>query len=153
MEAIRKVDRILWPNDLSKCSESALPHVRSLANRYGSTVHVLYVAEDLARRESWYGEFSSTHIDRILDQEIKKAGQRLKEFCQRHLEECASFDTHIAVGNPVRKILEYIDAEQIDMVVMCKKGKTADFDMGGVAHKIVEKSPVPVVIVPDSKTS
>lgn len=83
---------------------------------------------------------------------IENAGQRLKEFCQHHLEECASFETHIAVGNPVRKILEYIDAEQIDMVVMCKKGETADFDMGGVAQKIAILSPVPVVIVPESKT-
>jgi nucleotide-binding universal stress UspA family protein len=153
MEAIRKVDHILWPNDLSKCSESALPHVRSLANRYGSTVHVLYVAEDLARRKSCCGDFSSAHIDRIVDQDMKKAEQRLEEFCQRHLEECASFDTHIALGNPVRKILEYIDDKKIDMVVMCKKGQTADFDMGGVAQKIAIMSPVPVVIVPESKKS
>ena len=81
---------------------------------------------------------------------IKKAQQRLIDFCGSHLEECASYVTQIDMGNPVRKILEYIDDKQIDMVVMCKKGRTGDFDMGSVSHKIAETAPVPVVIVPDS---
>jgi nucleotide-binding universal stress UspA family protein len=97
MEVTQKIKNLLWPNDLSKCSEEALPHVRSLAKQYGAVVHVLYVAEDLANHESWYGEF------------------------------------------------------EIDMVVMCRKGRTGNFDMGGVAQKVVVNSPVPVVIAPALK--
>ena len=57
MEVTQKIKNLLWPNDLSKCSEEALPHVRSLAKQYGAVVHMLYVVEDLAHHESWYGEF------------------------------------------------------------------------------------------------
>jgi len=151
MDAIKENINLLWPNDLSKCSEKALPHVRSLAKRYGAVVHMLYVAEDLARHESWYGEFDSSHIDRVMDWQIKKADEYQKAFCSRHLEDCATYTSHIEVGNPVQKILEFIDDKKIDMVVMCRKGKTADFDMGSVAQKVVVNSPVPVVIVPGSK--
>jgi len=49
------------------------------------------------------------------------------------------------------KILDFIDNKKIDMVVMCRKGKTGNFDMGGVAQKVVVNSPVPVVIAPASK--
>jgi len=148
MEVTQKIANILWPNDFSKCSEKALPHVRSLAKQYDAAVHMLYVAEDLAHHEAWYGEFNSSHIDRVMDWQIKKAYEYQKDFCKRYLEDFAAYTTHIEVGNPVQKILEFIAAKKIDMVVMCRRGKTGDFDMGSVALKVVASSPVPVVIAP-----
>jgi len=151
MDTTQKITNLLWPNDFSKCSEKALPHVRSLAKQYGAVVvHLLYVVEDLAHHESWYGEFDASHIDRVMEWQIKKAHEYQKKFCSRHLEDFATYTTHIEVGNPVQKILEFIDDKKIDMVVMCRKGKTGDFDMGGVAQKVVVNSPVPVVITPGS---
>jgi len=150
MQKIEKIKNLLWPNDLSKCSEKALPHVRLLAKQHGAVVHVLYVAEDLAHHESWYGEFDSSHIDRVMDWQIKKAQEYQEKFCARYLEDCAAFTTHIEVGNPAQKILEFIEDKEIDMVVMCRKGKTGDFNMGSVAQKVVIYAPVPVVIAPDS---
>lgn len=148
MEVTQKITNLLWPNDFSKCSEKALPHVRSLAKQYDAAVHMLYVAEDIADHEAWYGEFDASHINRFMEWQIKKAHEYQKDFCKRHLEDCAAYTIHIEVGNPVQKILEFIDAKKIDMVVMCRRGKTGDFDMGSVALKIVASSPVPVVIAP-----
>ena len=148
METTQKVDHLLWPNDLSECSEKAIDYVKSLARRYGAAVHVLYVAEDLAHHEPWYGEFSAPHVDRILEFQIQVMGQRLHKFCVKHLKDCPSYETNVAIGNPARKILEYIDEKNIDMVVMCRKGRTAFFGMGSVAQKIVSTAPVPVVIAP-----
>lgn len=150
MEVNQKITNLLWPNDFSKCSEKALPHVRSLARQYDAAVLMLYVAEDLARHEAWYGEFDSAHIDRVMDWQLKKARAYQKEFCNRHLEDCAAYTTHIEVGNPVKKILEFIEAKKVDLVVMCRRGKTGDFDMGSVALKVAARSPVPVVIAPNS---
>lgn len=148
MEGTRRVEHLLWPNDLSECSEKAIAYVRSLAKRYGAAVHVLYVAEGLAHHEPWYGEFGTSHVDRIIEYQIQVMGQRLQQFCSKHLRDCATYETTVAIGNPARKILEYIDEKKIDMVVMCRKGKTGDFDMGSVAQKIVMTAPVPVVIAP-----
>ena len=128
MEAKQKINNILWPNDFSKCSEKALPHVRSLAKQYGASVHVLYVAEDLAHHNSWYGNFDPTHIDRITEWEIKKAQDRQQAFCSRHLEECGAYTTHIEIGDPTTKILDFIEKEK----ATCSNcGYTADGRFNG----------------------
>jgi len=151
MEMSEKINNLLWPNDFSKCSERALPHVRALAKQHDAVVHVLYVAEDLAHHESWYGEFDPSHIDRIVSWQLKKAKEYQQAFCGRHLDKCAAYKTHIEVGNPAKKILKFINDENIDMVVMCRRGKSEEFNIGGVAQKIVTNSPVPVLITPGSK--
>ena len=143
-----KISKILWPNDLSKCSEGALPHVLSIAKQHGARVHVLYVTEDLAHHEPWYGDFDSTHFERVMEWQLKRARDYQAKFCKRHLEGYAAYETHIEVGNPVHKILEFIEARAIDMVVMCRRGKTGDFKIGSVSQKVVANAPVPVVITP-----
>jgi nucleotide-binding universal stress UspA family protein len=85
-----------------------------------------------------------------MEWQISKAHAYQEDFCNKHLKDCAAFSTHIEVGNPVKKILEFIDAKDIDMVVMCRRGKTSDFEMGSVAQKVVANAPVPVVIAPSS---
>lgn len=150
MEATHKIKNLLWPNDFSKCSKAALPHVISLAKQYDAVVHVVYIAEDLAHHEPWYGEFDASRIERVMKNGIKKAHERQQDFCRKHMENFSKHITHIEIGDPARKILEFIDSENIDMVVMCRKGKTGHFDMGGVAQKIAVSSPVPVVIAPVS---
>ena len=71
------------------------------------------------------------------------------EICRRHLEDCATYFRHIAVGEPAREILNFIEAGNIDLVVMCRKGAGGDFNMGGVARKVVAHLPVPVLIGPN----
>ncbi len=145
-----EIKKLLWPNDLSKCSEKSLPYISSLSKKYGATVYVLYVAEDLAHHKSWYGEFGLSHINKIVEWEKKKAAERQQEVCQKHLEDCARYSKHIVVGDPAKEILDFIGKEGIDMVIMCKKGASSNFDMGGVSQKIVSNSPVPVVMIPNT---
>jgi nucleotide-binding universal stress UspA family protein len=58
------------------------------------------------------------------------------------------FNTRIDIGDPAKKIIDFINDNHIDLVVMCKKGESGVFNMGGTAQKVVEYSPVPVVITP-----
>jgi len=152
MKVKGEINNILWPNDLSKCSEAALPHVISLAKKYGASVDVLYVAKDLVYHDSWYGELDRTHIDRLTEWETRKAREHQQEFCQKYLENVVEYRIHIVIGDPYRKIMDFIYNELIDLVVMCRKGKSGDFNMGGTAQKVIEYSPVPVVITPGLDT-
>ncbi|MEE9495794.1 MAG: universal stress protein, partial [Desulfobacterales bacterium] len=52
-----EVKKILWPTDFSNSAEKALPYVTSLTQKYQAEIHVLYVIEDIAHHESWYGDF------------------------------------------------------------------------------------------------
>ena len=52
-------------------------YVRSLTERYGAEIHVLYVITDLAHHRGLYGNFEQDHIDKIIAWENKRANKRL----------------------------------------------------------------------------
>lgn len=146
-----EVKKILWPTDFSKNAEQALPYVTSLGEKYQTDVHVLYVIEELALHEPWYGEFDQSHIDKIHEWEEKTAKKRLDEICKNHLNGCPLYKKHIAIGDPAQEILKLTEEEKVDMVVMASHGRKGQFHFGSVAEKVVKNSPVPVVTVPVSE--
>ena len=145
-----EVKKILWPTDFSKNAERALPYVTSLGEKYQTEVHVVYVIQELAYHEPWYGEFDRSHIEKIHEWEEKKAQERLDEICEGYLKGCPLYIRHIAIGDPAQEILKLIDTEKVDMVVMASHGRRGHFDFGSVAEKVVRSSPVPVVTIPTS---
>lgn len=145
-----EVKKILWPTDFSKNAERALPYVTSLGEKYQTEVHVVYVIQELAYHEPWYGEFDRSHIEKIHEWEEKKAQERLDEICKGYLKGCPLYIRHIAIGDPAQEILKLIDTEKVDMVVMARHGRRGHFDFGSVAEKVVRSSPVPVVTIPTS---
>lgn len=145
-----EMKRVLWPTDFSKNAAQALPHVTSLGEKYQAEVHVLYVIEELAIHEAWYGEFEPSHMDKIHQWEKKTAEKRLNEICEKYMEGCPLYVRHIAIGDPATEILKLVREEKIDMVVMASHGHKGHFHFGSVAEKIVKNSPVPVITVPIS---
>lgn len=143
-----ELKRILWPTDFSKNAEQALPYVSSLSEKFTSEVHVLYVIEELAYHESWYGEFDRAHMEKIHKWEEQKAKERLDQICESYLKGCPLYVRHIAIGDPAEEILRIIDQEGMDMVVMSTHGRKGHFSYGSVAEKIMRNSPVPVVTIP-----
>ena len=143
-----EVKKILWPTDFSKNGARALPYVTSLTEKYETEIHVLYVIEDLAHHEPYYGEFDRSHIDKLHEWEEKRAKERLDKICTTYLNRCPKYIKHIAVGDPAQEILKFIEKEKVDMVVMAKRGQKGHFRVGSVSKKVVEKSPVPVVTIP-----
>jgi nucleotide-binding universal stress UspA family protein len=148
MEKDMEVKRILWPTDFSRAAESALPFVTSLTLKYNAEIHVLYVIEDLAHHEGWYGEFGREHIQKLMIHSEKSARQRLDQICAKYLEGCPLYIKHVAVGDPAREILKFIEEEKIDMVVMTSRGEKGHFHFGSVSEKVVRNSKAPVMIVP-----
>ena len=143
-----ELKKILWPTDFSSSAEKALPYVTSLTKQYNAEVHVLYVIEDIAHHEAWYGEFDQTHIDKLMEWAEKSSHKRLNQICEKYLEGCPLFIKHVAVGDPAREILKLIDQEKIDTVVMASRGHKGHFEFGSVAEKVVKNSPVPVTTIP-----
>ena len=139
-----EVKKVLWPTDFSNSSEKALPYVTSLTQKYQAEIHVLYVIEDIAHHESWYGDFDSSHVDKLMQWAEKSATKRLEQVCEKYLDSCPLYIKHIAVGDPAQEILKLIDKEKVDMVVMASHGEKGNFRFGSVAEKVMKNSPVPV---------
>ena len=146
-----EIKKILWPTDFSSSAEAALSHVQSLTEKYQAEIHVLYVIEDIAHHEGWYGEFDPSHIDKLMEWGQKTARKRLNQICEKYLEGCPLYIKHIAVGDPAQEILKLIDAEDIDMVIMSTRGEKGHFQFGSVAEKVVKNATVPVVTIPVSE--
>ena len=143
-----QISKILWPTDFSSVAEAALPYVRLLTRQFGAEIHVLYVIEDIAHHESWYGDFDRKHVEELKQRAQSTAGKRLDQICEKYLEGCPLYIKHIATGDPAREILKLIGSESFDLVVMASHGAKGHFRFGGVTEKVLKNSPVPVTVVP-----
>jgi nucleotide-binding universal stress UspA family protein len=143
-----EVSKVLWPTDFSSSAEKALPYVTDLTQKYGAEIHVLYVIEDIAHHDGWYGEFDSTHIDKLMEWADKSAKKRLDQVCEKYLKSCPLYIKHIAVGDPAQEILKLIKEENVDLVVMASHGAKGNFRFGSVTEKVLKNSPVPVTTIP-----
>lgn len=142
------ITKVLWPTDFSSQAEAALPYVQSLTRQYGAEIHVLHVIEDISHHEGWYGEFGKDHIEKLKGQLQERASERLEKVCRDHLAGCPLFIKHVAVGDPAREILDFIDREKVDIVIMTTKGNKNNEFFGSVADRVVKNSPVPVTTIP-----
>lgn len=143
-----KINKILWPTDFSSSAEKALPYVQSLTQQYGAEILVLYVIEDIAHHQSWYGEFGKDHIKELMEWAHKSATKRLSQICEKYMDGCPLYTRHIAIGDPAEEILKLIDKEQVDIVVMASHGEKGQFRYGSVTEKVLKLSPVPVTAIP-----
>jgi nucleotide-binding universal stress UspA family protein len=140
--------KILWPTDFSGIAKKALPHVKSIAEKYDAEIHVLYVIEDIAHHDDWYGIFDQKHVQDLKAHAHKTASKRLSLICEKYLEGCPRYIKHVAVGDSTQEILKLIKQEKMDAVVMASHGKKGCFRFGSVAERVLKDSPVPVTIIP-----
>lgn len=143
-----KISKILWPTDFSGVAEKALPCIRLLTKQHNAEVHVLYVIEDIAHHESWYGEFDKKHVDELMERAEANAKKRLEQVCAKYLEGCPLYFKHVAVGDPAAEILKLIESEKFDLIVMASHGKKGHFRFGSVTEKVLKHTPVPITIIP-----
>lgn len=142
------VNKVLWPTDFSSSAEKALPYVTDLTQKYGAEIHVLYVIEDVAHHDGWYGEFEKDKVDKLMQYAEKSAKKRLDQVCEKYLDSCPLYIKHIAIGDPAKEILKLIDKEKVDLVVMASHGSKGNFRFGSVTDKVLKNSAVPVTTIP-----
>jgi nucleotide-binding universal stress UspA family protein len=116
--------------------------------RYGAEIHVLYVIEDVAHHDGWYGAFAEKRVQELMEHAGKTATKRLGQICEKYLDGCPLYIKHVAVGDPAQEILKLIDAEKVDIVVMASHGAKGNFRFGSVTEKVLKNSAVPVTIIP-----
>jgi nucleotide-binding universal stress UspA family protein len=142
-----EIKRILYPCDFSGCSIQVLPYVRSLAEKYGAEIYLLYVARNLHlyTRDRKQHKSNATLIEKTL----KELEMMMEKFCDKHLLDCPNFRQRVAVGDPGEEIVKTVKNEKIDLVIMGTHGrkKLEHTLFGTVAHYVVIHSKAPVLIV------
>lgn len=136
-------DQILVPTDGSEGSEIAFEQALDLAKTYSATVHLLYVVEPVA--------VSSVQLE-MLEEELRRRGEVvLQELAGRAKSQEVTAITELRSGRPAEEILEYVDENEMDLVVMGTHGRTGldRYLIGSVTEKVVRLSEKPVLTVRD----
>jgi universal stress protein A len=142
------LSRILVPTDFSEKAQMALSYGVTLAERFGSTLHVLHVVEAIVD----VAQVSQEQLDgTIVDGTWNELNKLLSADDRKRLN--VTFD--IEWGVPFAEIIRYARARQIELIVMGTHGSGAvkRLILGSVAENVVRSAPCPVLTVGQAPTS
>jgi nucleotide-binding universal stress UspA family protein len=133
------------PTDGSSETERAVEHAAELAAAHGAELHGVYVVNSatfagLPMETSWEG------VGDVLREEGETALDRVEAIAADH---GVAVTSHVLEGSPSRRIVEYGETEDCDLVVMGTHGR-GGIDrllLGSVAEGVVRASSVPVLTV------
>jgi len=142
------VTRILVPVDFSEHSIRALDCGKTLAEKFGASIHLLTVVPDpfvLPDPSSWYVPVPPAYVDglRCDAEEHLRSLMTPADRARYHAQSAVLF------GSAPDGILEYSGRESIDLIVMGTHGRSgvARAVMGSVAEKVVRSAACPVLTV------
>ena len=128
--------KILFPVDLSDLSVKIYPHVKSIADKLQAEVQMMFVA----KVNEYFVED---------EEEGASVKEKIKAYKDKNFKDVHDSQIVATGGDPADEILSYIESEDIDLVIMATRGRTA-LDkalFGSVAGKVARIAPVPVLLV------
>jgi nucleotide-binding universal stress UspA family protein len=167
---VPEIKKILFATDLSKNSRLAFNYAVSAADRYGATITILHVMEEVSPstnvhlknfigEEDWQAlqESHEQHVKQILIGKQKEGAiirDALHEFCeqvQQDFTQCEIMTDDIVVtkGNVVAEIIAETQDRGIDLIVMGyhSRGKLEEAVVGSTTRRVLRRSKIPVLLV------
>ena len=144
---MKQVQKILFPLDFASNFESLVPWVSTFAEKFGATVYILFVAQDLSNFSTFF--VPHTNIQNFQEEAVGSAKKRMAAAVQEFLKGISKLETRVEIGSPAEKILELAKKEKIDMIIMGAHGRKG-LDraiFGSVANKVVASAPCPVLTI------
>ncbi|AFO58761.1 MULTISPECIES: universal stress protein [Natrinema] len=145
-------DRILVPTDGSETSKAAVAHALDLADQYGADVHALYVVDT----DSMSLSLGAEQVDRIEQGQFSEMGEVRERadratgyVADRARERGLESVENVSAGKPHSLISDYIDDNDIDLVVMGSHGRSGIRRalLGSVTERTLRSTHVPVLVV------
>jgi nucleotide-binding universal stress UspA family protein len=164
MSELPQYKTILYATDLGDRMRPVFRHAIGLARQYQANIIMLHVVEPLGSTSE---AVLSIYLPDRKREEVEHAGlkkvleqmkQRLEKFCQDEAALCAEgspkvSDVLVTTGHPAEEILHQAEKHHADLIVMGSFGKhiLGRHVLGSTARYITQSSPVPVLIVPNTK--
>ncbi|QRV16082.1 universal stress protein [Haloterrigena salifodinae] len=145
-------ERILVPTDGSETAEAAIDHALELAERYDAVVHTLYVVDT----DSMSLTLGAEQLDRIEQgkfgemDEVRERAERATDYvADRARERGLEVVEHVSAGKPHSLIAEYVEDNDIDLVVMGSHGRSGIRRtlLGSVTERTLRSTRAPVLVV------
>jgi nucleotide-binding universal stress UspA family protein len=147
-DGMTNLKRILVPLDGSTLSESALPLATLLAQKFGSEIILLRVAE-VPFLPAATGAEENHWVKEALQYEYRTAQTYLNHQQAELAQQGIPTRTLVRDESPAEDILFVARNQQIDLIVISSHGKSgpSPWTAGSVADKVMHHSPCPVLLV------
>jgi nucleotide-binding universal stress UspA family protein len=134
--------RILVPLEHSPADETILGHVRMLAQRLGSALVLIHVADGWVAR-------NIKELDLRESEEMREDRLYLEEICARLQGEGLDVDAVLAGGDPAKEIAAAAEREGCDLIAMATHGHRLLDDVvhGSTATALRHATKIPVLMV------
>ncbi len=133
--------KILVALDNSPADESILPHVVELAQRFGSEILLLHVADGFAAR-------CFDQLKLAESEEMKDDRQYLETVAARLREKKVPVETLLALGNPPSEILKAAGGSDCDLIAMAGHGHRLFGDLfhGSTITQVRHQTTIPILV-------
>ncbi|MFD1095909.1 universal stress protein [Salegentibacter chungangensis] len=150
--------KVLIAVDYNPVSEQVVKAGYKLAQTMGSQVCLIHVVSDISFYGIQYPTFmgyegyNEITTDLSMAAEMRKVAEDFLKTAADHLNN-PSVSTHLADGETAREILNYSKKWKADLLVMGTHSHSVleKLLMGTVASKVLEKTEIPVFMVPVKK--
>ena len=118
---MREIKKILFPVDLSPVSSKIASSVIAFGKSFDAEIHLVHVAVTMEEIAGIYGP--DMIVGNFEDEVAQSAERELKKFEEKFFAGYPNKKNVVVKGDPVDKIIDYIKAEKIDLVVMGTHGR------------------------------
>ncbi len=146
-----RIKKILLPTDLSSASISAFKYAKSLAEKYGATIYVLHVLENIPPVLAIHSlDLTLERLEKNMEENAKK---QLEKVVKENLKTKNKVQTFIRKGIVDDEIVKFAEEKKVDLIVMGTHGRTGIelTILGSIAEKVVRKAKCPVLTVKPEK--
>jgi nucleotide-binding universal stress UspA family protein len=142
---IEMYKRVLLPLDGSQVAEQALPHAVAQAEHFGAELILLRVVEPFPPVRG----LSHADLGRIWEQTQEWAHEYLDGIAESPKQRGISVITTTVEGQSGAAILQFAEANQVDLIVICTRGRSgvSRWLMGSVADRVTRGARMPVLLV------
>jgi nucleotide-binding universal stress UspA family protein len=144
---MKQVKKILFPIDFAENYDTLLPWVSTFVEKFGATLYVVFVTQDLASYNTFYVPHGN--IQSFQEEALEAAKKRMAAAVAENFKKFSSLETRVLMGKPAEKILDLVKNEKIDLIVMGAHGRKGleKVLFGSVADRVVTAATCPVVTI------
>ncbi len=145
---MKSYEHILVPTDFSDCASKVLDHARDFAQRFGATLHVLYVVEPIDTFATVNGVEQSVYFDMIRDVR-ESATTKLNEMVQHLKNEGLKVEAVVKEGRPSDVIVDYAHSTNASMICISTHGRSGlnHLLLGSTTERVLRRAQCPVFVV------
>ena len=148
-----QIPTILAPTDFSQHAEGAVRYACGLAERLGSTLHLLHVLPDVIVPVGPDPSLVTAVPPEYYSETEAQSRDALERVVQPAWPKPAAVVAEVRWGDPVDAIVAYARDHAVDLIVLSTHGRTglSHVLMGSVAERILREAPCPVLTIRDRR--